>query len=199
VEGRWARARAVLGAEGACLDVEECRREVARMERALEMKRRAHAIVEGTMERIVRLVLPNTERNLGQILPLLTAGRYHEARIGADYQIQVWDDSAGRYVSKNLFSGGARDQFSLALRLAFALATLPEELGTTPGFIFLDEPLSSFDGPRTEALVRLLTTGLVAESFSQIFVISHSRSFDPSVFQYRLEMRDGRVVESDLP
>jgi DNA repair protein SbcC/Rad50 len=111
----------------------------------------------------------------------------------------VWDDSAGRYVSKNLFSGGARDQFSLALRLAFALATLPEELGTTPGFIFLDEPLSSFDGPRTEALVRLLTTGLVAESFSQIFVISHSRSFDPSVFQYRLEMRDGRVVESDLP
>jgi DNA repair exonuclease SbcCD ATPase subunit len=199
LEGRRARAEATLGTEADSLDVEECRREVARMARELEVKRRAYSIVEGTMERIVRLVLPNTERNLGQILPLLTAGRYHEARIGADYQIQVWDDSAGRYVSKNLFSGGARDQFSLALRLAFALATLPEELGTTPGFIFLDEPLSSFDGPRTEALVRLLTTGQVAESFSQIFVISHSRSFDPSAFQCRLEMRDGRVVESNLP
>jgi DNA repair exonuclease SbcCD ATPase subunit len=198
LQGRRARA-AALQAEGEAPDAESARWEVARRERELAVKRRAYAIVEGTMERIVRLVLPNTERNLGQILPLLTAGRYHEARIGADYQIQVWDDSAGRYVPKNLFSGGARDQFSLALRLAFALATLPEELGTTPGFIFLDEPLSSFDGPRTEALVRLLTTGQVAESFSQIFVISHSRSFDPGAFQYRLEMRDGRVVESNLP
>ena len=150
------------------------------------------------MERIVRMVLPNTERNLGQILPLLTAGRYHEARIADDYQLQVWDDSAGRYASKAIFSGGARDQFSLALRLSFALATLPQELGATPGFLFLDEPLSSFDGPRTEALVRLLTSGQIADSFSQIFVISHNRSFDPGAFQHRLLLRDGRVVESTL-
>ena len=151
------------------------------------------------MERIVRMVLPNTERNLGQILPLLTAGRYHEARIAEDYQVQVWDDSAGRYVSKSVFSGGAKDQFSLSLRLAFALATLPQELGSTPGFIFLDEPLSSFDGPRTEALVRLLTEGQVAANFSQIFVISHNRSFDVGAFQYHLVLRDGRLVESNLP
>ncbi|MHB1158979.1 MAG: ATP-binding protein [Chloroflexota bacterium] len=199
LEGRRRRLEEPLGTDAATLDVGECRLEVERLARQLEVKRRAGDIVEGAMERIVRMVLPNTERNLGQILPLLTAGRYHEARIAEDYQVQVWDDSAGRYVSKSVFSGGARDQFSLALRLAFALATLPQELGTTPGFIFLDEPLSSFDGPRTEALVQLLTTGQVADSFSQIFVISHNRSFDVGVFQYRLLMRDGRAVESNLP
>mgnify|MGYP005855066131 CR=1 FL=1 len=199
LEGLRRRAEESLGVDGVDLDPEECRRRVEALARQMEVKRRAAAIVEGAMERIVRLVLPNTERNLGQILPLLTAGRYHEARIGEDYQIQVWDDTAGRYVSKSVFSGGARDQFSLALRLAFALPTLPQELGTTPGFIFLDEPLSSFDGPRTEALVRLLTTGQIAGSFSQIFVISHNRSFDAGAFQYRLVMRDGRVVDSNLP
>lgn len=199
LEGLRRRAEQSLGVEGGDLDPEECRRQVEALARQMEVKRRAAAIVEGAMERIVRLVLPNTERNLGQILPLLTAGRYHEARIGEDYQVQVWDDTAGRYVSKSIFSGGARDQFSLALRLAFALATLPQELGTTPGFIFLDEPLSSFDGPRTEALVRLLTTGQIAASFSQIFVISHNRSFDTGAFQYRLVMRDGRVADSNLP
>ncbi len=199
LEGLRVRAERTLGVEGQGLEVEECRQEVARLERQLAVKRQAAAIVEGTMERIVRMVLPNTERNLGQILPLLTAGRYHEARIAEDYQVQVWDDSAGRYVSKSVFSGGAKDQFSLALRLAFALATLPQELGSTPGFIFLDEPLSSFDGPRTEALVRLLTEGQVAANFSQIFVISHNRSFDAGAFQYRLVLRDGRLLESNLP
>ena len=199
LEGLRVRAERALGIEGHDLEVDECRQEVAGLERQLAVKRRAWSIVEGTMERIVRMVLPNTERNLDLILPLLTAGRYHEARIAADYQVQVWDGSAGRYVSKNIFSGGAKDQFSLALRLAFALATLPQELGSTPGFIFLDEPLSSFDGPRTEALVRLLTEGQIAANFSQIFVISHNRSFDVGAFPYHLVLRDGSVVESNLP
>lgn len=199
LEGLLVRAERALGVDARHLDVEECQQEVARLERQLAVKRRAASIVEGTMERIVRMVLPSTERNMGHILPLLTAGRYHEARIGEDYQVQVWDCSAGRYVSKSIFSGGAKDQFSLALRLAFALATLPQELGSTPGFIFLDEPLSSFDGPRTEALVRLLTEGQIAANFSQIFVISHNRSFDAGAFGYRLVLRDGRVVESNLP
>jgi exonuclease SbcC len=64
---------------------------------------------------------------------------------------------------KNLFSGGTRDQCSLALRLAFALATLPQELGVAPGFIFLDEPLSAFDSQRAQALVELITTGTIAQ------------------------------------
>jgi DNA repair exonuclease SbcCD ATPase subunit len=116
-----------------------------------------------------------------------------------DYRIRVWDQTAQRYVAKNLFSGGTRDQCSLALRLAFALATLPQELGIAPGFIFLDEPLSAFDAQRAQALVNLLTTGIIAQQFAQVVVISHQHAFDRHAFQYHIRMDSGQVVESDLP
>jgi DNA repair protein SbcC/Rad50 len=144
-------------------------------------------------------VLPGTEQNLRLLLPGLTAERYIEAKLDSEYRLSVWDAAAQRYVAKDIFSGGTRDQFSLALRLAFALATLPQELGTTPGFIFLDEPLSAFDHPRTAALVDLLTQGQIAKSFAQIFLISHSRSFDPDLFPYYVRMEEGRVAETNLP
>jgi len=81
LEGRHRTLAERLGNDGEALDVEECRLQVERLSHRLEVKRQAADLVEGAMERIVRMVLPNTERNLGQILPLLTAGRYHEARI----------------------------------------------------------------------------------------------------------------------
>jgi hypothetical protein len=46
--------------------------------------------------------------------------------------------------------------------------------------------------------VELLTQGQIARSFAQIFLISHSRSFDPDLFPYYLRMEDGRVVETNL-
>jgi exonuclease SbcC len=155
-------------------------------------------MVDLVRRRMMDKVLPSTTHNLCQLLPLLTAGRYRDCQLTGDYKLQIWDEGAGRYVAKNIFSGGTRDQFSLALRLAFALATLPEERGTTPGFIFLDEPLSSFDIPRTEALVRLLTQGLVASSFGQIFVISHNRLFDRQAFTHHLRLESGRIADDDL-
>jgi DNA repair exonuclease SbcCD ATPase subunit len=116
-----------------------------------------------------------------------------------DYRIRVWDPAAGRYIAKNLFSGGTRDQCSLALRLAFALATLPQELGVAPGFIFLDEPLSAFDAQRARALVELLTIGTISRQFSQVVLISHYHAFDREAFQYHVRMQAGQVIESDLP
>ena len=192
LEDRWQLA-------GVPLDPAACQEEAERLARDLAVRRLAAEIVAGARERLVQRVLPSTERNLRLLLPQLTNQRYRDARISEDYRIEVWDEEAGRYVAKNVFSGGARDQFSLALRLAFAVATLPQELGVAPGFLFLDEPLSSFDGPRTRALVDLLTAGHIARSFAQVFVISHGRSFDPGAFRYRLLLADGRVVEHDLP
>lgn len=114
-----------------------------------------------------------------------------------DYLIRVWDPAAGRYVAKNLFSGGTRDQCSLALRLAFALAILPQELGVAPGFIFLDELLSASDVQRAQALVELITTGIIAQQFNQVVLISHQHAFNREAFQFRME--SGKIVESDLP
>jgi len=180
------------------LDVPVCKTELQECQHQIELKKRIEKLVKRTRESMVEKVLPTTTLNLCLLLPLLTLDRYRDCIITTDYKLQIWDEQAGRYVAKNIFSGGTRDQFSLALRLSFALATLPQELGTTPGFIFLDEPLSSFDGPRTQALVNLLTTGQIAANFSQIFVISHSQMFDRKAFTHHLTMENGRVAEHDF-
>ncbi|HZU07682.1 MAG TPA: AAA family ATPase [Chloroflexota bacterium] len=181
------------------LDRVACEAEAAALRHELAVRTRAAAIVAAARERLVERVLPDTVRHLQLLLPLLTDGRYRDAVITDDYRLRVWDERAGRYVAKHLFSGGTRDQFSLALRLAFALATLPAERGVRPGFLFLDEPLSSFDARRARAVVALLTTGYVAAHFAQIFVISHGGQFDRHAFPYRLRLADGRIVESNLP
>lgn len=74
------------------------------------------------------------------------------------------DGRAQTYKSKSIFSGGTKDQFSLALRLSFTMATLPQERGTAPDFLYLDEPVGSFDASRQEALTELLTRGEIAET-----------------------------------
>src|SRR5262249_60852482 len=112
--------------------------------------------------------------------PYRHAGLFPEKPRGAPAALKVhlWARVGGRYVAKNLFSGGTRDQVSLALRLPFALATLPKERGALPGFIVLDEPLSSFDEERARTLVSLLTRGTIAQQFPQVLLISPSHTSD---------------------
>jgi DNA repair exonuclease SbcCD ATPase subunit len=196
--------------EGDELDGEALRAELEAVEREIRQRELAARLAAETRARIIRRALPETEAYMRAILPALTQGRYRDVSLtrddapatqggGVDLAIRMWDDVAGRYVRKNLFSGGARDQASLALRLAFALATLPRGRGATPGFIFLDEPLSAFDAERSRALARALTHGAIADAFPQVFLISHSQVIDPRDFDYTLRMEDGRLVESTLP
>ncbi|MDQ3815320.1 MAG: hypothetical protein M3347_15485, partial [Armatimonadota bacterium] len=189
-----------LGIGEELLDLVEAERSLGEAEKNLAVKRRASEIVAKTRHSIVSRVMPLTMQNMSQLLPLLTEGRYRDVQWDeANNVLSVFDTRARAYQRKRVFSGGARDQISLALRLAFALATLPGEHNVRPGWLFLDEPLSSFDRNRTQALVDLLTRGLIRQQFAQIFLVSHSESFDPSQFDHRLRMADGRVVESTLP
>ena len=174
--------------------------EVAR-EARLELQSRRYAVQVLTQARrkMIAKVLPSTEQNMCLLLPELTAGRYRHARLDQDYRFQVWDERKRGDTEKKLLSGGTQDQFSLALRLGFAIAALPQEVGTRPGFLFLDEPLSSFDRDRTQALVNLLTRGTITSHFPQVFLISHSTLFDPHMFTYHVVMEAGGVASSTLP
>ncbi len=193
------------GFDADTLDVQECQKAYDDLAREQRQRRLAAEMADEVFKRIVQRVLPETEMHMRALLPDLTDGRYRDVTLlggdenSADLRIRVWDEQAGRYVGKHLFSGGTRDQCSLALRLAFALATLPKELGAMPGFIFLDEPLSSFDDRRSQALVDVLTRGPIAKQFPQVFLISHSQSFDPAAFTCALRMAGGRVASSTLP
>ncbi len=173
----------------------------AASEARLELQSRRYAVQVLTQARrkMIANVLPSTEDNMSLLLPDLTAGRYRHARLGQDYRFQVWDERKRDYIEKKLLSGGTQDQFSLALRLGFAIAALPQEVGTRPGFLFLDEPLSSFDRERTQALVNLLTRGTITSHFPQVFLISHSTLFDPHLFTYHVVMEAGGVASSTLP
>lgn len=191
--------------DGEELDAGECRERLHAIARDLRRHELALEMAQTIRANIVRRVIPETAVYMRSLLPELTAGRYRDVRLqsadtgGADLRLHVWDQLAGRYVAKNLFSGGTRDQCSLALRLAFALATLPKELGAMPGFIFLDEPLSSFDAERSRALVHILTRGTIAHQFSQVILISHSQSFERDSMRYHVRMAGGRIAATNLP
>ncbi len=173
----------------------------AAREARLELRSRRYAVQVLTQARqkMIAKVLPSTEQNMCLLLPELTAGRYRHARLDQDYRFQVWDERKRGETEKKLLSGGTQDQFSLALRLGFAIAALPQEVGTRPGFLFLDEPLSSFDRDRTQALVNLLTRGTITSHFPQVLLISHSTLFDPHMFTYHVVMEAGGVASSTLP
>jgi len=187
-----------LGLAGEVLDAAACAKARDEAEHALAVRERGERIVTAAGRNVVRRVMPSTIAYMRRLLPLLTGGRYYDAQLSEDYKIEVFDDRAGRWLRKNLFSGGTQDQLSLALRLAFALATLPEERGAAPSFLFLDEPLGAFDSERAGALLHLLAEGEIAESFDQIFLISHVRVPGAS-FDHHVTLSEGRVAESDLP
>ena len=198
LERALADAQATLGEETS-LSLEDATAALTSLEEELNARRRGQEIVGATRQRMINKVLPDTIDNMCLLLPMLTAERYRYAELTTDYRLQVWDERKRGFVEKNLFSGGTQDQFSLALRLGFALAALPRELGTSPGFLFLDEPLSSFDRDRTEALVSMLTHGQIATFFQQVFLISHSQGFEPGLFTHHIVMEHGEVAESTLP
>ncbi len=198
-----------LQTDGVTLDLALTRASMEQQERSYQIKERSGLLIKAVHDRLMRKIVPRTEYYMQHILPLLTSGRYHDVRVttyeeegtlsGGPLQLKVWDSGAGEYVSKSALSGGAADQLSLALRLAFAVATLPKELGASPGFLCLDEPLSSFDQGRTKALMDVVTGDILGQHFEQVLLISHSSAFDPALFPYHVYMDNGMIVESNLP
>ncbi|MGO8951259.1 MAG: AAA family ATPase [Ktedonobacterales bacterium] len=195
------------GLEATELEVETCSQRLTEGERHRRRYEFAAEMAEQLCERVQQHILPEMEGYVRRLLPELTAGRYRDVELLAEDQsdpssginIRLWDEAAGRYVAQNVLSGGTRDQCALALRLAFALVMAPKEFGTIPSFIFLDEPLSSFDAQRSQALVRILAEGAISEQFDQVVLVSHSQTFRRDGFRFYIRLENGRVSESNLP
>lgn len=191
------------------LDLAVARLRLEQQERSYQAKKRGGQLLKTASQHLMTRIVPHTEYHMQRLLPLLTGGRYHDVRLsteseegtvsGGPLRLRVWDSAAGEYVSKSALSGGTADQLSLALRLAFAIATLPRELETAPAFLILDEPLSSFDKGRIQALIDVVTGDALGRYFEQILLISHSSAFDPALFPYHLYIDNGQIVESNLP
>jgi len=161
----------------------------------LEAMRRAVKLLDATRDTIMSGVKQNVEKHMMQFLPALTDNRYSMARIDEErYVIQVYDREAKHWRGKGVFSGATQDQFSLALRLAFAISTIPSARGARPGFIFLDEPLSGFDAQRRTGFMTLLRDEL-SRYFDQIIVISHLEALSDE-FPHHWHLDSGQLVET---
>ena len=177
------------GIEAAVRDQED---KVRGLERELRVVKAAIEGIEATAEALRNRVRPSVERYMGQILPKLTSGRYRAVALDESFGIRVWDPDAGEFRPRDVFSGGAEDQFLLAMRLAFALSLMPEAKGVKPDFLFLDEPLGSSDEVRRSGIIEYLTSEL-PRLFGQIFVISHVGGLE-ELFPNVIRLEDGRVV-----
>lgn len=194
LEALAAELESRLGLSGEELDpVEEARRRDEALH-SLGVRDAAAALARSARERIAAKALPATMANLTRILPLITNGRYHDAEIDEGYAVRIWDGRAGAWMVKDVFSGGAQELFSLALRLSFTLAAVPGDIRRRPSFLVLDEPFASFDAGRVQAVLNLLTEGPVAEAFDQVFVITSSVPPVRFPFAYRVHLVDGQVT-----
>jgi exonuclease SbcC len=146
--------------------------EVAARRAAVEALRSAAAKVRAAF-------VPSVESNMSWVISHVTGGRYKAVRINPDtYDVEVYDAEAGRWLRRDIYSGGTNDQFLLAMRIAFALSLLPAAKGAYPRFLFLDEPLGSSDEERRGRIVELLASELT-RFFDQIFLVTHVEVEEP--------------------
>lgn len=114
-------------------------------------------------------VIPAIESRASQLITEFTDSRYNEISLTPDYDIRFRND-LGEYKSFENLSGGEKDVFSLALRLAIS-----DLRASDIGLLMLDEVMESLDADRQEstwgAIERL--TG----RYNQIFLITHVQAF----------------------
>ena len=173
--------------------VDEQKRKVLLLQKQLAVVKYSIKGLEQTSESLRNRVKPQVERYMSQILPVITSGRYKAVQLEDDYTVRVFDPEAGEFRPKEVFSGGTEDQLLLAMRLAFALALIPQAKGRNPEFLFLDEPLGSSDKVRREGILALMH-GELSENFKQIFLISHVGDLEVEADTI-IEMENGTVRE----
>src|SRR5207253_9271621 len=173
--------------------VDEQKRKVLLLQKQLAVVKYSIKGLEQASESLRNRVKPQVERYMSQILPVITSGRYKAVQLEDDYTVRVFDPEAGEFRPKEVFSGGTEDQLLLAMRLAFALALMPQAKGRNPEFLFLDEPLGSSDKVRRDGILALMHKEL-SQNFKQIFLVSHVGDLEAEANSI-IQMDNGTVLE----
>jgi len=176
-------------------DLDRLEKEVKNLRMEVEARERAIGVLRDISARRRSMFAPSVEQNMNWIVSYVTGGRYKAVKINPDnYDIEVYDAEAGRWMRRDIYSGGTNDQFLLAMRIAFTLALLPSAKGTYPRFLFLDEPLGSSDQERRQQIVKLLADELT-RVFDQVFLITHVEIEEPPNSTL-IELVDGKVAQT---
>ena len=138
------------------------------------------------IDRPLREALGPGPGGAGAYLAHLTGGRYRSVVLDGDGRLAVERKDGSRFGSEAL-SRGARDQLSLAVRLALVRRLLGE-----PGFLVLDDAFMSSDATRREALANALAE-LAREGWQILYF-----TFDP-LLRDRLAQLKAKIVDLAAP
>ncbi|MEM3894259.1 hypothetical protein [Thermofilum sp.] len=176
-------------------DLDRLEKDVKNLKIEVEAREKAIQVLRDISSKRRSMFAPSVEQNMNWIVSYVTGGRYKAVKINPDnYDIEVYDAEAGRWMRRDIYSGGTNDQMLLAMRIAFTLALLPSAKGTYPRFLFLDEPLGSSDQERRQQIVKLLANELT-RVFDQVFLITHVEIEEPPNSTL-IELVDGKVAET---
>ncbi len=165
---------------------------VAGLEKKYKAYNKTVEVISEVSKRIRSMFRPNLESYMARIVSRITSGRYKNVRLTEDYDLEVLDSRAGRYLRRNIFSGGTVDQLLLSLRLAFSLSLLPARKGVRPRFLFLDEPFASSDRHRRRNIAKLISKYLT-KYYDQIIIITHISGFLPGGYTH-IQLESGRIA-----
>ena len=166
--------------------------EVQELEFLEEAQSRAITAIKEVARKLREAFRPTIENYMSRVISKITNGRYKAVRLNSKFDVEVFDAVAGKFIPKDIYSGGTVDQFLLAMRLAFILSLLPHTKQTYPRFLFLDEPLASSDTQRRHNILELLTSDL-AKYFKQIILITHLdiTSSNATI----IELEEGNIIK----
>jgi len=118
---------------------------------------------------LIANVIPTITERASSLITEMTEGKYTELALTPQYDIEYRNDRGDLKSFANL-SGGEKDVFALALRLAIA-----DLKAGSIGILVLDEVLESLDPGRQESTWEALER--LTNRYNQIFVITHVDTF----------------------
>ncbi len=175
-------------------DLEALRSELQQVEEDIRVRLKAIEAMREISKKRREAFAPSVENYMSWVISYFTDGRYRAVKLNPEnYDIEVYDSEAGRWMRRDIYSGGTNDQFLLAMRIAFTLTLLPGAKGSYPRFLVLDEPLGSSDVERRERIMKFFASELT-RYFDQIFLITHVDVDEPpnSTVIY---IEDGRITK----
>ncbi|MHC4391241.1 MAG: AAA family ATPase [Planctomycetota bacterium] len=180
--------------------VTELRAKIAPLAHQLEVETLLAELLREAADDLRERVGPMLERFAARVLPRLTAGRYHRVRVTEGLTLRVYSPEKNDYVPLSDLSVGAADQLMLLIRLGISFAMVKARgQGNQPHFLFLDEPLASFDAARARAFVEILQG--FSLTFPQVFLVAHQKfeGMDALFDRIIRTNNETRVLESGSP
>lgn len=133
---------------------------------ALEL---AICTLESLSKSIRRQFVPLLNKRVGEILAMITRGKYLQVRVSPDLEMSVIDPETRKPIPISRLSGGTLDQCYFALRVAVAeIITGKNEFP-----LFLDDPFVQYDDARLEGAINIL--GRISKRHQILLFSCHGR------------------------